>query len=109
VSSVAVLPPLRERLPERDPCVQDETWLISLCLDDREMIALMRHLHRVHGIVTVGQFDAAGWEVVNAYPKKIAREKLQRFYCDLGKKRLGVSARVPSGGAAVIAFPSAYA
>jgi hypothetical protein len=109
VRTVAILPPLCERLPARDPCVQDESLLISLCLDDCEMIALMRHLHLVYGIVTVGQFDAAGWGVVNAYPEKIDPEKLKRFYRDLGRKRPDVFGPVPLGGAAVIAFPSADA
>jgi hypothetical protein len=109
VNSVLKLPPLAERIPERSPCVQPESWLISLCSDDRELVGLVRHLHNVHEIVTVGEFDAAGWGIVNTYPRKISRKKLSAFFQALGRKREAVSARRPVEGAKIIPFIGASA
>jgi hypothetical protein len=109
VSSVLKLPPPAERIPERSPCVQDASWLISLCGNDRRLIALARHLHNVHEIVTVGEFDAAGWEVVNTFPRRIPRKKLREFFQALGKKREGVSPLRPLDGATIIPFIAAHA
>jgi hypothetical protein len=109
VSCVVKLLPPDERIPERSPCVQDESWLIGLCLDDRELIALARHLHRVHGIVTVGELDAAGWQVVNTFQKRLSRKKLNRFLQEVGWKREVTDPLDPFDGATIIPFTSAHA
>jgi hypothetical protein len=59
--------PRTDAIPDRSPRVHDARWLVSSCARDEEMVLLMRHLHRVHNVLTVGDFDAAGWTVVNTY------------------------------------------
>lgn len=87
VSNVVVLPSSAERLPARSPYLHDSTWLVSLCANDIQMVSLMSHLHRVHNVVSVADFDAAGWNIVNTYRGDVPRQKLTAFLRQLGKKR----------------------
>jgi hypothetical protein len=79
--------PRADAIPDRSARVHDARWLVSFCAGDAEMVLLMRHLHRVHNVLTVADFDAAGWSVVNTYPRKLPPEKLLAFYRRLGRKR----------------------
>lgn len=87
VSSVAHMPRPDDRLPIRSPYLQDGAWLITLFKRDAEMTRLLRHLDRVHNVVTVGELDAAGWNVVNSFRGQIAPEKLTGFFQKIGRKR----------------------
>jgi hypothetical protein len=106
MSIVTALPSPDERVPERSPYLHDARWLISMCARDHQMVLLMRHLHRVHRVVTVADLDAAGWNIVNTYRGKLAPAKLDAFFRRLGRKRPGLERRRPPGGAKVLSFTS---
>jgi hypothetical protein len=91
--------PCPDAIPDRSARVHDARWLVSFCARDVEMVLLMRHLHRVHNVLTVGDFDAAGWGVVNTYPRRLPPEKLLAFYRRLGRKR---KQSTPTGRSGVI-------
>jgi hypothetical protein len=107
VSNVAFLPPHDERVPMRDPYLHDDTWLVSLVARDALLIPLVRHLHAIHNIVTVAEFDAAGWTTVNTYPGRLPPDKLRKFLQRIGRKRNAAGPAIPEGRARVLAFRAA--
>lgn len=106
MSKVASLPAPAERVPERTPYLHSDTWLISLCADDSQMVLLMRHLHRVHNVVSIADLDAAGWNVINTYRDEIPHAKLDAFFRKLGKKRRDTGSRCQDS-AKILAFTPA--
>lgn len=55
----------------------------------RETIRPLKHLNRVHKVVTVGELDAVGWNIVNSYRKQMIPKKLTRFFRKSGRNRNG--------------------
>lgn len=93
MSKLATLPPREKRIPDRSPYMVDEVWLITLFIRDDELIPLVRHLDRAHGVVTVGDLDAAGWNCVNTFDGAVREEKMAEFFRKIGRKRSASGAR----------------
>jgi len=71
---------------------------------DAELVLLVRHLHDMHHVLTVADFDAAGWSIVNTYPGKLRPAKRKKFFDSIGKRRAGENVCISGNGAKVLAF-----
>ncbi len=104
MSNLAVLPTHEDRVPTRSPYLVDAVRLITLFVDDDELIPLVRHLYRMHNVSSVGDLDAVGWDVVNTFPDGIRPAKMKKFFRAIGRKRDGSCQPIPYDGAMVLSF-----
>lgn len=89
-------------VPIRSWRVPPEVRLIDVFGEDVQLTGLCRFLFRTFDIVTIGELDAAGWNVVNSYSGKLARKKRDLFFRTIGRPEVTVSA--PAGTGRVIPF-----
>jgi len=104
VSKLSTLPPREKRIPNRSPYMVDDVWLITLFVRDDELIPLVRHLKRAHGVTTVGDLDAVGWNCVNTFGGRIRPEKLVEFFAAIGRKTSMPDSECESDDTKVIPF-----
>lgn len=67
------------RRPARSPQLIGSVWLITLFKNEDALIPLVRHLHRMHNVVTIGELHAKGLSVVNTYSAKVSAEAMEFF------------------------------
>jgi hypothetical protein len=104
VSNVSSFPVHEARVPVRSPYLIDAVRLITLAKRDEELVLLVRHLYRTHGVLTIGDFDAAGWSVVNTYPGTIPSEKMKVFLQTIGRKNASLARSSSEPKAAILPF-----
>jgi hypothetical protein len=101
VSSVVKLSRPFADVPVRSRRVSPEVRLIDVFGKDVQLTGLCRYLDRVYDIWTIGELDAAGWNVVNGYDGKLAKKKRELFFHTIGKP---AEPPPPAGGAHVLEF-----
>jgi hypothetical protein len=104
---VAIESARRGRVPPRSPYLTDAVWLITLFESDEALVPLVRHLHRVHGVVTVGDLDTAGWSVVNTYADRIDPGRMASFFGAIGRKTPRPGRSATAAEVRVVPFKSA--
>jgi hypothetical protein len=103
VNNVAKITPREERIPPRSLHMSGDVRLIDLFAEDDRLVPLVRHLYQVHSIVTIAEFDAAGWSVINTFPDSVSSKKRRKLFHTIG--RPGASNNpIPAEGARILRF-----